>query len=244
MSRCKVNLNHAWIDDDGNFPIADFPIAGSRDNSLAGPDRVTSVYFRDLDKHLIDHINQADAVLGCVAWLTNGSILDALSRKSVVSIVVQKEDFLRPDTGNLKDWKNWLRRKYDSLKCDVDRYSFDNNIISHLSICSDPTIDPIRCAGNYNRDRMPAFPRMHNKFMVFAEIVQSFDEEPSLNPYAVWTGSFNLTENSCSSLENALFITDPEIVQAYYKEFGQIVAISEELDWETDWMAPQWRIGT
>ena len=63
-------------------------------------------------------------------------------------------------------------------------------------------------------------------------------------PYAVWTGSFNLTETAEKSLENALLIKNPKIVEAYYKEYGQICAMSEPLNWESNWIEPQWRIGT
>ncbi|WP_202972284.1 phospholipase D-like domain-containing protein [Vibrio parahaemolyticus] len=95
---------------------------------------------------------------------------------------------------------------------------------------------------------MPAFPSMHNKFLIFAnvqEIQNSFGHTHNkVTPYGVWIGSFNLTKNASMSLENALYITEPDIVDAYFKEYGQIAAMSEKLDWTTDWAAPQWRIGT
>ncbi|MCA4823145.1 MAG: hypothetical protein KJJ56_07015 [Serratia rubidaea] len=40
----------------------------------------TSVYFRDLERHLVNHIKSADIVLGAVAWLTSYSVLDALAQ--------------------------------------------------------------------------------------------------------------------------------------------------------------------
>ena len=87
---------------------------------------------------------------------------------------------------------------------------------------------------------------MHNKFMIFARVEQSSDGSiPEIvTPYAVWTGSFNVTKNATMSLENALYITDSTIVNAYFQEFGQIAAMSEELDWTSTWAAPEWRIGT
>ena len=63
-------------------------------------------------------------------------------------------------------------------------------------------------------------------------------------PYAVWTGSFNLTKNASYSFENAIYTTDSEIVRAYYNEYGQIASMSEPLDWESDWIEPEWRIGS
>jgi phosphatidylserine/phosphatidylglycerophosphate/cardiolipin synthase-like enzyme len=61
---------------------------------------------------------------------------------------------------------------------------------------------------------------------------------------AVWTGSFNLTFNAQQSLENAVLLREPALVEAYFHEFGQIMAISEQLDWESDWVEPEHRIGT
>jgi len=63
-------------------------------------------------------------------------------------------------------------------------------------------------------------------------------------PYEVWTGSFNFTKNATYSFENAVLSKDQNIVGAFFREFGQIAALSESLDWETEWTAPDWRIGS
>ncbi|WP_217525845.1 hypothetical protein [Vibrio metschnikovii] len=235
-----MNLNEYQLDNDGNFE------SGFIDNSIYSSNGI-NVYFRDLEKHLISHINKADLVVGAVAWLTSESILDVLASVKNVQIVVQKEDFLRPDIYSRNNWKSKLRSKYDALKCNLTRYEF-GNILSSASIASDPSIDAVRCVGNHNKDKAPAFPRMHNKFLIFArvqEIQGSFGHTHyKVTPYGVWTGSFNLTKNASMSLENALYITESDIVDAYFKEYGQIAAMSEKLDWTTDWAAPQWRIGT
>ena len=57
-----------------------------------------SCYFRNLEDNLIKHISEAQVVVGSIAWLTNERILKAMKSCKHVSIVVQKEDFLRPDT--------------------------------------------------------------------------------------------------------------------------------------------------
>lgn len=57
-----------------------------------------TVFFRDLKTRLIEQINRADYVFGCVAWLTDHDILTALGKKRGVQLLVQKEDFLRPDS--------------------------------------------------------------------------------------------------------------------------------------------------
>ncbi|HEX7788920.1 MAG TPA: phospholipase D-like domain-containing protein [Afipia sp.] len=232
----KFNLNELQPENDGNYPDT-----AAVDNSSSSNDGSVKVYFRDLVKHLKTHINDADAVFGCVAWLTHVEVLDVLAKKHV-AIVVQKEDFLRPDFGAPNAWKRTLRQKYDALSCGIIRYDFDN-MIGQLSTGGDPTVEAIRCVGNYNRDKAPAFPRMHNKFLIFARVEEK-DGSYFPAPYAVWTGSFNLTANATYSLENALYITKPELVAAYFNEFGQIMAISEPLDWQSDWCEPELRIGT
>jgi hypothetical protein len=226
------DLNKFQLDNDGNYKDVHFI-----DNSVESVQGI-SVYFRDIETKLVSHIREADAILGAVAWLTNYKILDALAELKNVSIIVQKEDFLRPDIGLPSNYKITLNQKYNNLKCNLERHFFDN-ILSSVSVASDPSIDAVRCVGNHNKDKKPAFPRMHNKFLVFARVDKYF-----VFPYAVWTGSFNLTKNAGLSLENALYITQPEIVNAYFQEYGQIAAMSEKLDWDSDWAAPEWRIGT
>ena len=140
-----------------------------------------------------------------------------------------------------------------------DRY-YIGGLVSSLSVSYSPSIAPVRCVGNYNSDKKPAMPRMHNKFLIFcsAEVERllipadseyssgpPFEEEfVRFVPYAVWTGSFNLTFNAANSLENAVYITNEDVVDAYFKEWQQILALSEPLDWTKAWVEPEWRIGT
>lgn len=125
---------------------------------------------------------------------------------------------------------------------------FEGNTAATLSTSCEPTLDPIRCCGNYNRDKNPAFPRMHHKFLVFCdvdEIDYSKEGTPKpVHPTKVWTGSFNLTKNAGMSLENAVILTDPALINAYYQEWGWVLSLSEPLNWETDWLTPEFRIGT
>src|SRR2546422_11554601 len=86
--------------------IKDSPLGGwsisyeelpQHDFSQIGEDGRTSVFFKQIEKHLLDHIEQYKIIVGCVAWLTNDRILKALAKKEGISLVIQKEDFLRPD---------------------------------------------------------------------------------------------------------------------------------------------------
>ena len=66
----------------------------------------------------------------------------------------------------------------------------------------------------------------------------------SWNAHVVWTGSYNLSENAGQSWENALIIRDPVIAGAYLNEWSQLFTFSEPLDWRSEYIAPEWRIGS
>jgi hypothetical protein len=208
----------------------------------------TEVVFCGIEDRLIEFVTGADLIVGCVAWLTNKRILSAMKMAGGVSLVVQKEDFLRPDLGSSSRWKVDLRRLYETLPAPPDRFAFAG-LVGSLSYCYDPTFDPVRCMGNHNAERSPAFPRMHNKFLVKCKHVESTQSDncypqDAIAPIEVWTGSFNFTANAVASLENAVIIRDEAVATAYFNEWQQILALSENLDWESQWIAPEWRIGS
>jgi hypothetical protein len=212
------------------------------DKGITSKDGNATVYFDDLDQHLVKHIKTAHIIVGCVAWLTHPDILQALARtKKGVSIIVQKEDFLRPDLNSTAGWRSELRKRYDKLRS----ISVWPGGLSGLTqaVSADYFIDPIRCVGIYNRVKALAVPRMHHKFLVFCRLKttgKSAADIPyeEIEPYAVWTGSFNPTINASNSLENAVVITDANIAQAYFNEWKSIVFSSEPLDWEKEWIHP------
>jgi hypothetical protein len=189
-------------------------------------------------------IGQYPYVLGCVAWLTDTRILTALAGRHGVSVIVQKEDFLRPD-GERGDFTEMLHRTYGRIP-GICRYEAPG-IASSLSVCGDVDMEAIRCVGNHNADKHPAFPRMHNKFLVFCSYKESPDPDVyggEMCPECVWTGSYNLTFNATKSFENSVIIRDRTVASAYAHEWAQILALSEPLDWESRWCAPEYRIGT
>lgn len=236
----QKNLNDIRIltEDDETIPQSDYS------TESAG----TKVYFKNLERRLIEHINESDLVFGCVAWLTSHGILDILKTRDC-SIVVQKEDFLRPDTDVRDNFRRELRERYDKLGCSINRYWMPG-IVAELSTHGSPEVYPIRCVGNHNTFKNSAHPRSHHKFVIFAKLVQNPDprykdiSQRIAKPYAVWTGSFNFTKNAGHSFENAVYLTDPKIVEAFCNEFAQVYALSESLDWEQDWAVPEYRIGS
>ncbi len=258
MKNEKENLNHFYIENDRTYLGTDNPenFITSRNYSDSYTDikfDKVEAHFRNIEKKLIQYINEYknDIIFGCVAWLTSYKILDALASCKNVQIIVQKEDFLRPDRNFVKesDWKKTLQEKYSHVKFSFERHQLKEPI-RDLSILASPEVDSIRCVGNHNSDKSPAFPRMHNKFLIFCRINDDNLEEPKLNysPEMVWTGSFNLTQNATYSLENAVSFLDKSgnnpFINSFLNEHHQIFCISEKLNWEKDWIEPQFRIGT
>lgn len=225
----KIDLNK----DNGRYNIK------IKNNNIT--DKNISIYFKDLEIELVNKIKSAEYIFGCIAWLTNYKILNALIKKATkVSIVVQKEDFLKPDINSEFNWKDKLQNKYKQIgNLDIARISF-NSILNDMSTLGDWTVNGIRCVGNYNRDRDPSFPRMHNKFMVFSR----YNGDIGFIPYAVWTGSFNFSYCGELSFENAVYIENEKIAKAYFEEYSQIMCLSEPLNWDNDWISPEWRLGT
>lgn len=235
MTACVSDLNALRIDTDSH-PIP------QRDFSFDDGD--VRVVFKNLTTELRGFLLRYDHIVGCVAWLTESSILDELATRKGVSIIVQKEDFLRPDMRTNRGFAAHLRRKYDAIP-GIHRYMHGPATVFGMSCATDPTIEAIRCVGNHNSDKTPASPRSHHKFVVGCrKIGDENGPQEVLIPQAVWTGSFNFTKNAGFSFENAIITTRPKIAEAYFREWGQVAALSEPLNWRQSWAAPEWRIGT
>ncbi len=210
---------------------------------------------------MLQLIAEYPVVVGCMAWLTDFDVLEAMSKMELVFIVVQKEDFLRPDSataaGHLKeDFPMRLRKAYEALPNLTFGFQIEG-LVGELSIEGNGGLDSVRCVGNHNASNIPGFPRMHNKFLVFTLSSESTDYGHQRKEYGVpfsvfvtedscvWTGSYNISKTATRSFENALILRgNRAIAQAYFDEWSQIMALSEPLDWESEWVAPEYHIRT
>lgn len=222
------------------------------DNGPWADERVNvKAYFGELASPLAYHISKSTFVVGCCAWLTHERVIASLrSVRHGCQVVCQKEDFLRPDSVSPRGWKSRLHGLYSTLSCRVGRHECAKvALMPELSVCMDEgQMDPVRCVGNHNSDRHPAFPRMHHKFVVLCDVIDLESEDPWFQwqpkPLAVWTGSFNPTANGTRSRENAILVESEHIALAYFREWYQMFALSEPLEWESEWCQPEYRIGT
>lgn len=237
------NLGELLLDDADDNPL----IRCQRPRHKARSQEVEAV-FDDLPGECARFIHGSSAVTGCVAWLTSYAVLDALATVPEVQIVVQKEDFLRPDAMQMT--RPQLKSRYDALRVpSMWKYGSGIGGVGHMySTASQTEIDcaPVTCMGIVTRDgQKRAVPRMHHKFLVRWEPTgEWWHADPVLAPAAVWTGSFNMTYNGAASLENAVIIRNPDIAFRYALEWNWVFGMSEPLDWESDWVCPVARLGT
>lgn len=210
--------------------------------------------FRDIEDFLCKKVLESNFVFGCVAWLTNERFLFECQSLDGCCFVVQKEDFLRPDSRSFVG----IRKLYEALPSLPTKY---NTPFGAYNYCGEDFVPQVRCVGNHNKDKAPAFPRMHHKFLVFCDrnAGWNFDCEYGpewdgpgdeweagwyFTPKAVWTGSFNITHNASNSLENGIYIKSEEVAEIYMKELVAIYGLSEPLDWKAGWVSPEYRLGS
>jgi hypothetical protein len=236
--RRDLDLNEQTISQDGG------PRRYLEDVSY--PNERVACYFRRIKTHLLRHIGKADYVFGCVAWFTDLDIVEALSRKRGVCILVQKEDFLRPDVPSAyrnPAWKRRLRTAYESVR-GVQRHRFHGcGVAGSLSYGDIEPMAAIRCVGVSQNKWMP---RMHHKFALFAnEASREHSECWTWElPSEVWTGSYNWSQTANRSLENAVVVSEEKTVKGFYLEFQQVLGLSEPCDWTSEWVCPEYRFGT
>ncbi|AEQ32649.1 phospholipase D nuclease [Acanthamoeba polyphaga mimivirus] len=187
-------------------------------------------YFENLEEKIVDYISNAKYIVGCAAWLTSDNVMNALDKTCGCKIIVNKEEFLNSNMEiSDRPYYKSLRNKYHNLP----------DIFNVNCICCNNKI--LKC-NNFNNifgdlnhtDKKGAIltcgvvnnmSKMHHKFLIF------FDEK--MKPYGVWTGSYNLSKTSNYSLENALYITDMDVIMEYIKEFKVIYNYSEPHEWKS-----------
>lgn len=137
------------------------------------------VVLRNHAQRCIEMIRNSDTVLGCIAWITHPEILDALAEplqwsgeRRKVQIIVNKEDFLRPDytdkvSLNETSFYNELRSKYDRLGCGVNTYLEVGRrfVETGTGWNCNLEVESLRCVGLSLKRRWS--PKMHHKFAVF-----------------------------------------------------------------------------
>lgn len=189
-------------------------------------------FFDNLEQHLVGYIEKSSYVIGCVAWLTNRNIIETLENIAGSKIIINKEEYLSSKMlSGKKYYYKCLRGRYDDIP-DM----FGTNCLCCSKAMTDCDNFKKKIGGDIGRTRknegailtcgiVNNFSKMHHKFLIFID--------DKLNPTGLWTGSYNLSNTSNFSLENALYITDADTINEYIKEFMAIYVYSEPYNWES-----------
>ncbi|MHC8351116.1 phospholipase D-like domain-containing protein [Pseudomonas sp. RT4P38] len=188
----------------------------------------TEAYFDNIADELNKNILNSDAILGCVCYIKDASTLENLSKKPCQIIMQKPKKTLRPpQKGELKFDNNSILSLSGILKqgielSEIEGFPSEKFVETHIS--------PLRVIGSED-----GFPLMHHKFLIFLKraidsdngALEKLGQRCTLKPYAVWTGSFNLTYNAKNSLENAVLIKEAAIIQKYLEEYAFSLSVSE-----------------
>lgn len=254
-----MNSKHQQYEALNAYKESEQEVDFSRNYSGLSSDGNTEIIFRNIKQRLLNIINSLPngwVVIGCVAWLTDFDILRALKRKCI-GIVIQKEEFLRPDkilaskTEFIK-WSKLLLDLYEQTTqftappMHFPKFEFKTRL-DELTGYQHANAGNIRCIGYVapNRSEKSTIPLMHHKFLVFVEIQKKIvpkysdtEEIEVLIPKFVWTGSFNMSTNASKSLENVVILRDPKVLESYCKEWANLYFNSESLNWQDEYFYP------
>lgn len=207
-------------------------LAKQRKESVIIVPNLCQVHFTNLQDAVCQYIkNGPAAVMGCVAWFTNRAIIETLF--NVPSrVAIQREDWMRYETRQ-NDQMSSVRYKRDQLErlgkmpvVPLNQVYQNDPLPVPKELASQYQDWSVRCVGHLNApgggDKKNR-PLMHHKFLVF------YLQHPVtgiLEPYAVITGSANMTANMTSSIENMIYIEDRQVALRYHREFQFIYGLS------------------
>lgn len=181
-------------------------------------------YFRDLQKVLLNEIDKADIVLGCVAWISDPLILESLTKRPTALILDSRVNRMGKKLQDLYSQLQDTDKEpiYQMLKEGLgsERY------LCYTDLEDNPV--PKAYAEDWNFEcglyAVDGFYRyMHHKFLIMIKEIQPCTKcgRRKYQP-TVWTGSFNFTKNASKGLENAVIIRDDYISASYLCEFLEI----------------------
>lgn len=181
------------------------PFGVKRPSPRVTEDKVTAL-FGNLSKECVSFVTGADGVVGCMAWLTDSAVITALATVPTVSLLVHQDlpVVTRPQT----------RLAYGRLTCDAVEMKKVLRSLVRFNPMGYPE-HPVYSVGTGVTRPGTSTPQLHHKFLVRLE-----RGEKTLEPVAVWTGSFNATVTGGRNLENAVIIRDEVIARRYATEWA------------------------
>ena len=182
------------------------------------------VHFRNLEEVLLRELVEADIVLGCVAWITSEPILEELARRTTCLILDhkiptmpahRKEAYAALQYQDKTPIYNMLRNGHgwEEYFC----YTNEKGVPLPRTMYGDWNFE----AGLYRVDG-GRYRYLHHKFLIMLKSKGICTCGKDIYEPTVWTGSFNLTKNAKTGLENATIIRDPAVCASFLCEFLEV----------------------
>lgn len=189
------------------------------------------VYFKDIREVLLQHLSKCSYVVGCIAWITDFGVIDAISKLKGATIIVQAESMFKIKTR--EGFKTNLKRRYQQIKqfpwatfAKAAHLPHFQKLWTEMkttpalqeqlwtTLGQDPmavrTCGQVQKAGHEGQN--PEEPSMmHHKYLIFLDA--------NAKAVAVWTGSFNFTKNASKSLENIQIVYNQQVADSYLRNF-------------------------
>lgn len=177
------------------------------------------VYFFDIPARLLDFIADYEYLVGCVAWITDGQVIEALGKRPGVSVIVDKpgDRGVHPQLARLNahPCENGIHAGMTGFQYARDA---GGNEIGELD-----RVRVVGFAGNAG-----AQPLMHHKFLVGCR--KTGDGWDGLNPESVWIGSYNFTDPAATRhLESVVVVKDSYVAASFQAMWESIYWLSETL---------------
>ncbi len=172
--------------------------------SLSKCAAVQAVFSRH-EYHIVRHIKNADAVVGCVAWLSSFAIIDALAELPYGCSIVTHRD------RHLNSRSRLTERLIGLRPLSLFRGIVCKNAIEQLDATEED--DGSRSM-------------LHHKFIVFLSVDETGTK---LSPKVVWCGSANFTNNAGRGLESALVVIDETTAKAFTDEWEAVYLHATEV---------------
>jgi len=176
------------------------------------------------------------AVIGCVPWLTDRDVADALTAFDQSCIIVDKQ---QPEFGAVKRLAVRGRPISSTYLEGFDELSVADEegnapVVGPYDGLPDPTdLGPIRVVGWQKAVDGSARPMLHSKLLVVGVTTYYEDDEmfaghiPTFRPLATWMGSANWTYASRQQIEFGLWSHDQQLVDRNYRYLLSLLAFSE-----------------
>jgi hypothetical protein len=176
------------------------------------------------------------AVIGCVPWLTDRHVVDALTAFGQCCIAVDKQQpeyyqVMRLATQGRPISSPYLEGFDELATADEEG---DGPVIGPYGGLPEPTaLGPIRVVGFKQPDRGRRPPMLHSKLLVVGVTTHHEDDEMftgdilRFHPVATWMGSANWTEQARKHIEFGLWSDDQQLVDHNYRYLLSILRLSE-----------------